>query len=331
MNGEGLVVDRADWIKWWDALDVLLGEWVGVPDIARGLQMARACRHPDAQWLASLFRPGAVVTQDRLVAVMLEQGSDPRALFLLSKLEGDSELAERAAEMGFPPAQALMSLRAADDETALSWARKAAGQGDRSGLFQLGRRLHFGMACAADSWKGLDLCWEAALLGCPVAQDAYGRWAYGELDWERYFWCGFAIAQGVGVRTFCVAVLSLFDSFEMGQNARILFTVGPVIRADLNGAYSFIRVNRLNASELEKMSRIVRYYETMLGSARRAIFWWCLAARRGGVVKDIRLLISKAVWNEAYAWGVKPEKAKGIKTSPRSRMPGESSEKCALQ
>jgi hypothetical protein len=49
-------VPLEEWIKWWDVLDAL-------PDakgLTVGLRMARYCRHPDAQWLASLFTPGSL-------------------------------------------------------------------------------------------------------------------------------------------------------------------------------------------------------------------------------------------------------------------------------
>jgi hypothetical protein len=49
MNASGgRVVDLAEQMKWWDALDAFADE-LGVE---KGLQMARECRHSDAQWLA---------------------------------------------------------------------------------------------------------------------------------------------------------------------------------------------------------------------------------------------------------------------------------------
>jgi hypothetical protein len=81
MNAGAVVVDRAELIKWYDALDLLSG--TRCPrDVAKGLQMARECQHPDAQWLASLVPSGARVTQQRMGKLMMEQGDDPRALWL---------------------------------------------------------------------------------------------------------------------------------------------------------------------------------------------------------------------------------------------------------
>jgi hypothetical protein len=43
-------------IKWWDALECVAVHLVR-KDVERCLSLARECRHPDAQWLASLFLP----------------------------------------------------------------------------------------------------------------------------------------------------------------------------------------------------------------------------------------------------------------------------------
>jgi hypothetical protein len=51
MNNGSVVADRAEEIKWWDALD-----WLRRMDFTKGLRMARDCRHLDAQWLACLYQ-----------------------------------------------------------------------------------------------------------------------------------------------------------------------------------------------------------------------------------------------------------------------------------
>jgi hypothetical protein len=55
----------------------------GGADIGLGLRLARDCQHPDAQWLASLFRDGDAVIRPYFCGVMRKQGDDPRALFFL--------------------------------------------------------------------------------------------------------------------------------------------------------------------------------------------------------------------------------------------------------
>jgi hypothetical protein len=67
-------------IKWWDALDLLGLRCEG--DAEEGMRMARECQHPDAQWLVSLLPPDVAVTREQVLPVMMEQGDDPRALYI---------------------------------------------------------------------------------------------------------------------------------------------------------------------------------------------------------------------------------------------------------
>jgi hypothetical protein len=176
MNGrEAAVVDRTELIKWWDAKDVLLGRWLEA-DVEKGLKMARECRHPDAQWLASLFLEGVAWTHQQMAEVMREQGDDPRALYLFLLLSRTMQLEHeslwRSAEMGYAPAQAALSICLSGenrDNECLFWARRAEAQGDREGMFRLGLCYGRGTGCAQDTGKSIALFKEAATLGCPPA------------------------------------------------------------------------------------------------------------------------------------------------------------------
>jgi hypothetical protein len=124
MDAEGLVADRAEQIKWWNAMDMF------VDDIEEALRVCRDCRHPDAQWLVSLVAPGETLSKRDLREVLLQQGDDPRALHLVRKLrvaaprgpramqtpfftadgeEDDDSRLRRAAEMGYAPAQSTLA------------------------------------------------------------------------------------------------------------------------------------------------------------------------------------------------------------------------------
>jgi hypothetical protein len=147
-TSEASVVERAEQVKWWDALDVLCSR-----HFARGLEMARQCLHPDAQWLCSLFRAGVEVTRERMREVMLQQGDDPRALFFAccdGPLQGNvltraaetgarlhGNVLRRPAEMGYAPAQGRLATLCRGEE-AFPWA--ASGGAGRSN-----RDLHAGL------------------------------------------------------------------------------------------------------------------------------------------------------------------------------------------
>jgi hypothetical protein len=102
---------KSQLIEWWDAMDTITGQRT-TKDIAKGLQMARKCKHDDASWLASLFPNDALVTKAEMTNVMLAQSDDRRAMFLAFFLGGAKDLLlRRAAEMGYAPAQAMLVYR----------------------------------------------------------------------------------------------------------------------------------------------------------------------------------------------------------------------------
>jgi hypothetical protein len=131
------VVDLEE-VKWWDALDAFGAPFYSCKD---ALRLARLSRHPDAVWLCSLFPPGASLVREDMKRVLEALGGDdPRVMFLVSYLEPlsvrrDSELAllRRAAELGYAPAQALLSVCCRSEDERMAWAEAAASQGDRNG------------------------------------------------------------------------------------------------------------------------------------------------------------------------------------------------------
>jgi hypothetical protein len=84
-----------------------------------------------------------------------------------------------------------------------------------------------------------------------------------------------------------------------------LHIVAPVIRANLNIAKQKVFGYLIAASEVELLQQVIELHDAMIGRARRAIDCWSMAGRRCGVVKDMRLMISKMAWEEAWQWGEK--------------------------
>jgi TPR repeat protein len=317
MKTTGSQVDIAEQIKWWDAADVLTGRW-RKGDVAKGLARARECRHPDAVWLASLFPPAIAVSKHDAIEVLRSHENDPRALYFAARLSDEREdeaKVTRAAEMGYAPAQAYLAVHSGEE--GFSWAQIAASQRDRVGLLLLGRRFRDGTNCEKDADKAKDLLRESAELGDETAQEEYARFAFGELDWERYLWLGRAAVKGVKPRQFCSDVFDLFDSFERGENGRILHTVGPVFRARIRASEGMVLGVRMMESGIVKVQRIIQLYEGLMSRARVAIACWSVVGRRCGVAKDVRVVISKMAWDEAWLWAKTREgKASGMTTVP---------------
>jgi hypothetical protein len=295
-------VDLAEQIKWWDAVDVLCTSYNVEPMI----ELARECRHPDAEWLTSLLPAGAPVGRSRLQQVLIEHGDDARAMYLTWVL-GDhkTELLRRAAEKGYAPAQGRMFVTREVREKRVEWAQKAHAQGDRFGTFALGCFIHCDGSCSTeDGAKAIELFREAAELGCLQAQHVYGSRAFGELDWERYFWLARAAARGQGTSAFRSTVVRfLLPLFESGQLGRILHTVAPRIREGLNTAEQRVFGEWAPEDEIVPMQRVVVLHDAMLSRARNAISCWSAVARRIGIAKDVRVLIAKMAWEQAWKWG----------------------------
>jgi hypothetical protein len=308
------VAEDAELIKWWDAVDLLTAEIKGRPvDVEKFLRAARDCRHPDAQWLTSLFPATSTVTQSGMRDVLLEQGDDPRAIFFVHLLDLSSfpDLAPlmRAAEMGYAPAQAAVSGSLSGDD-AYRWALAAAAQGHRTGFCLLGRYCERGVGCDKDETRAAEMFRKAATLG-----DAESQWRYGEVfekrDWQRYHWQKLA-ATRVGYYAFRIRgkIATLLPSFERGELCRVLHTVGPC--ASSKGPFSdYLEQLRLRgfgfktpAGDItERMERISALYRAMMSRARVAIACWSVAGLRLRLVKDMRVMIAKMAWEEAWRWG----------------------------
>jgi hypothetical protein len=303
MNERALDSVAAERIKWWDAIGALSDQ----DDPEEGLRLARECRHPDAVWLAALFPAGVAVTRERVAAVMLQQEGDARGIYLAWLLgEGipRSFLLE-AALLGYPVAQGHLAYIAnADAKESFFWAEKAAQNGDRFGTFWLADCLWRGRGCTEDVGRALELMKVAAELEYLPAMHYRGELSFGEFDWERYYWWGRAAARGLRGDYFYDAVRRLLPSFEKGEFGRILHTAAPVIRKQL--AEHQLPESQSSEVLMASWQCVLELHDAMLGRARRALDCWSLVGLRCGVVKDIRVVIAKMAWEDAWQWGAKP-------------------------
>jgi hypothetical protein len=265
--------------------------------------MARECRHPDAQWLASLFPHGNNVYPECFHRVMQQQGDDPRAMHLgwfFGPRDSD-EAIERAAALGYARAQVLLSVRCDDRARSFELAQRAAAGGDRSGLFRLAVCFSKGQGCAVNTQRAIELYKRAAELGDGNAQFWFGEKAFGEFDWERYHWWGLAAARGWD-DMFRDNLLPFVSSFEDGENGRILHTVAPVVRANLDVAAQSFFGTECSEETIEELEVLLEVHNGMLNSARAAIACWGVVGARLGLVEDMRFAISRMLWEEAWRW-----------------------------
>jgi TPR repeat protein len=311
MNADEGVV-REELGKWFDVLDLLKRQqYVAALQTERGLQLARECSHPDAQWLASLFPAGEAVSAARFHEVMHAQGDgDARAVFFASRACGKkyrvwSKLLRRAAEMGYAPAQAEQAGECGDAD-AFYWAELAAAQGNRSGLVLLGQYLSSGEGCEVDFKRALEAWREAALLGSAPARFAYGNGAVGKLEWKRYQWWESLAAQDGGYgHVFFTEVVDLLGYFKNGELGRIMHIAAPLFRTHLDRTNHTLFGREISGGDMKSVRLVLELHDAMLARARDALLRWGMVARRRRVAKDIRVLISKMAWQEVWRWGEK--------------------------
>jgi hypothetical protein len=284
-------------IKWWDVLDavftvVLRNEW----------RRVRECRHPDAQWLASLV-PDDSMGKDDLGRVLLAQGEDRRALFLVGCLDHAPALLHRAAELGYPPALTRWSSSCVLADDIFSLVEKAWAGGDRNATYRLGNLYRFRSGCEHDMSKAVALWKEAAEVSHVDAQNLYGTWGFGEDDPERFVWWGRAAAGGSLQATLGLleAARPLLVRRDKGCDTGCLLFH---ICAALDGGKKVEEVLSLwgEGDDAAVAKRCVALHKQWVACARAAIACWLAAGRRLGAARDIRLLISRLLWEERAEW-----------------------------
>jgi hypothetical protein len=293
--------------QWWNVLSFFLGDEFRSPDALKGLQMARDCSHPDAQWLVALFPSHGEVTTQHFREVMLAQGEDPRALFF--SFDFDTKLLVRSAELGYAPAQAQLATYKGGEKR-FTWAQRAAANGDRYGLCVLASCFRRGDGCPVDEQRALELYRRAAELGDGAAEWIVGQMAFGELDWQRFVWWSRAVEHGCNASSFVHAVLSLMRSFEKGEHGRILHTVAPVLHRNLDAASCTLFGWKIPPTRAERVRQLLDLYEADRVLARSAIRCWSLVGCRRGVVRDVRVLIGQLLWDEAWIWSEERKRQK---------------------
>ncbi len=295
---------REDLIMWFDYIGRLKNRNMFMIDFVYGLVRPGTTKssfnHPDAKWLVSLFtQSGQFVagSERNIDAVLSKHIHDPRALFFRSFLFLEHEFEEcddmirRSADMGYAPAQAMMSFCTMGD-VSLYYAEKAAAQGDRDGMYIYSYRLSY----EAD-WTTIvpNLLWSkrAADLGHVGAIRDYANHKFEIGDWRRCALLGKAAIRGDAVSRQILMEIAAEPPNE--RNSKLLFEIGAVSQKilDLGGCY--LKNHRI-------FEQTAALYTSWRADANKAIFFWIWAGRQLGVVRDIRDVIAKMLWAEQREW-----------------------------
>jgi len=212
----------------------------------------------------------------------------------------DASMLQRSAELGFAFAQSEMAQFLDTEQTRgqqqFNFAQLAAAQGERDGFFWVGRCLFHGWGCQKDVEKAKKSFLQAFDLGDLFAVNPIGR-CFETSDPQRWRWFGRAADDG--------RMFDLVDSFPKqvelfssgAGNRAVMFAIGEVLHAhtDLEARTLFNRSEF--ASVFEHAQKAVSFYTAQCLACRKAVNWWTLIGVRLKVVKDIRKLIAKLIWD----------------------------------
>ncbi len=306
------VVPLVELLKWLDVRDTLCGQNFRKLDITAALALARDCKHPDAEWLNSVFEGKDVSTKE--VALLLGQNDDARALcfswYLSDDRWNDLSLLRRASEMGSSFACSTFGQvwgENNDEEEAFRLAQFAAAKHERDGFARLGRCLRDAIGREKDLNFAKANYLIAAELGHVGAAVEYGC-LLDHFDPFRWLWLGRAALRGSPV-LFLESFARQVNQFFSGSGlATAVFLIGRALKGNINAEKKTIFGTSYNFdSSIGPANQAVTFYDSQIKFARLAVGTWALIATRIHVMKDIRILIGKMIWEARFEANYKIE------------------------
>jgi hypothetical protein len=284
-------------IEYLKVRDLLLGQNYVFQDVKRAIELTAASQHPQCQWLTSLFAGKTVSTNQEARDVFLaEEKKSPASLCFAAVLyPGDEALLRQSADLGYPLAQAKMAEETSGEEQ-FRCAKFAASQRDRVGFFWLGICCEHNMGCEKDLDKARECYLVAAQLGLVESMSAFGR-LVDESDPLRWLWSGRAAELGQP-GLFLGKFSELIEKFNSGSgNCAVMFQIGKALSGHASAEKGTIFGKSKKFDKLiGPANSAISFYKSQLYACRRAVDVWSVCAARIGVVKDIRVLIGKLVW-----------------------------------
>ncbi len=300
-------VPLVELFKWLEVRDTLLGHNERKQDIAAALALARDCKHPDAEWLTSIFEGKDVSTKEDARKVFLRCENDDRALcfswYLVDDRWNHLPLLRRAAEMGnaFACSTLCWQIQGENKEEAFRSAQLAASQHERDGFYWLGRCFRDGFGCEKDLNLAKQNFLIAAELGHVVAAAFYGE-SLNESDPDCWLWRGRAALRGASPFLFLDSFPKQVEEFFSGAgNATVVFLIGRALKGNIDMEKKEIFGDDWRFdSHIGPANQAVSFYSSQIKSARLAVDTWTLVATRLHLIKDMRIYIGKMIWDARF-------------------------------
>ena len=306
--------------KWLEIRDTFLGQNCKKQDVKRALALACDCKHPDAVWLSSVPELAWMEVKEAF-----EGADDARALCFSWICDGEKkdELSSlrRAAEMGnaFACSTLSVALMIEAEEEAFVWAQRSAAQKEREGYYWLGVCFRDGIGCVQDlNLAKKNFCIAAELRDVDAARicgqllddSDPGRWIWlsraARLGFRSDFLSSFSkqveqFLSGAAGHPKKGGIDRLHFPISDRRGARSVFAIGFVLKEnmDMEDEQVFGSEFRFE-SNVRNAERAIAFYEYQIGAARLAVDSWTIIGIRFGVVKDVRKLIGKLIWDARF-------------------------------
>jgi len=269
-------------------------------NIPLAVELAASCDQPDARWLTETCAGKDVNTAEDAKRVFSAVGqNDARALCFVWLCGAREDLAPlcRSAELGFAFALAMLAGSTFGDEK-IANAQLAASKGERDGFLWLGLCFRDGEGCEEDLDKAKENFLLASALGHVSAMSCLGE-MLEDSDPQRWDWLGKAAALGAwGTLLNCfVKQVRLFHAGS-GSSATVMFAIGRALRGHVDeeassifrgGAYYFDAC-------IGPAKQAIAFYEAQIKATKDAMRAWSLVGIYFNLVKDVRKLTAKLIW-----------------------------------
>jgi hypothetical protein len=295
-------ISLATLLEWYKIRDTLFGQNLVTQNVFLAVEMASSCHHPDARWLSMACAGKDVTTKEDAKRVFSALGqNDARALcfrwICASEAGDDGNLSalRRSAELGFAWAQALLAWQTEGEER-FKFAQLAAAQGERDGFFWLGTCCRRGEGCEKDLGKAKENFLCASELGDIAGMVLLGD-SLDQLDPQRWRWwaCAAALGDGFFFLSESAKQIELFNSSS--GSAAVVFAIGQALKGHVNEDAGTIFNDAGDFdSRIGPAKQAIAFYEFQMKATKGAMRAWTQVGLRWNVVKEVRKLIAKLIW-----------------------------------
>jgi hypothetical protein len=184
-----------------------------------------------------------------------------------------------------------------DGEEKFKFSQLAAAQGECDGLFRLGRCFLEGDGVEKNLDKAKENFLLASEYGHVLAMGWLGK-TLGELDPQRWLWWGQAAALGdsLGLLPNFAKQVELFNAGA--GSAAVMFAIGQALQGHVNEMARTIFNDDFNFNiRIGPAKQAIAFYEFQMQATKDAMLAWTLVGIHFNVVKDVRKLIAKLIWD----------------------------------